>query len=104
MPAAECAGSIVGGPLVGSAGGPVEVVGDGLDVGERIFLEMFAALAEVSRALNHVIEVRDDAGGHEHLAVVVPVDAPLIAAALGENLEGLLCGVQAPYAAVERRA
>src|SRR4051794_31118216 len=102
--AAKRARAIVRLPLVSRTRSPVQVIRDGLDVRKRVLLKMLAALAEVAGALNHVIEVRDDAGGHKHLAVVVPIDAPLVASAFGEDLKSFRDRMQSPHAGVERSA
>ena len=62
--------------------------------------EMFAALPLDARALNHVPEVRDDAHLGEELAVLVEVNAPRIAAALGEHFKDMARGMIAPDARV----
>ena len=77
------------------------MVGDRLDVVEGVRIEVLAGLPLVAGARNHVIQVRDDAGGRERVAVVVEVEAPRIAGALGEDLEGLPGRVIAPDRAVE---
>jgi hypothetical protein len=74
----------------------VLVVGDGLNVLVGVLVLVLSALAVVAPALDHVPEVRDDAGLDEHLAVLVEVDAPGIAGSLGEPFKDLLEGVIAP--------
>src|SRR5438128_2304927 len=62
--------------------------------------EMFAPLAFDTRALDHVPEVRYDTHLGEELAGFVEVNAPGIAAALGENFEHMPDGVITPDASV----
>ena len=62
---------------------------------------VLAALALVAPALNHVEEVRDDAGLNEGVAVFVEVEAPRVARALGEDLEAFLHRLVAPHAGVD---
>ena len=80
------------------------MIGDGLDVVVRVGIEVLARLPLVAPALDHVIEVRDDAGRDDHLAAGVEVDAPGVARAVGEDLEDVAGRVVAPDARVDRRA
>ena len=82
----------------------VPVVGDRLDVVVRVRVEVRAGLPLVAAALNDVVQVRDDAGRAERLAVVVEVDAPRVARALGEDFELVPRRMIAPDAGVERHA
>ena len=75
---------------------PVHVVGHRLDVVEDVGVEVPARLPLVACAGNHVVEVLDHAGGREGVAVVVEVESPRIARALGEHLEGPRRRVIAP--------
>ena len=65
---------------------------------------MLARLPLVAAALNHLVQVRDDAGGEERLAEVVEIDAPGVARAVGEDLEHMPRRMVAPDAGVDRRA
>ena len=69
---------------------PVQVVGDGLDVVVGVRVEVRARLPLIAAALDDVEGVRNDAGLDEGLAVVVEVEAPRIARAVGEDLEDVL--------------
>ena len=62
---------------------------------------VLAALPLVAPALNHVEEVRDDARLDEELPVLVEVQPPRIARALGEDLEAFLHRLIAPHAGVD---
>ena len=68
------------------------VVGDGLDVVVGIGIEMLARLPLVPAPLDHVVKMRDDAGGDDHLAAGVEVDPPGVAGAVGEDLENVTSG------------
>ena len=70
--------------------------GDGLDVLVGVDVRVGAGLALVAGALDGVPHVRDDAGFEEGFPVVVPVDAPLVAAAFAPALEDLAGRVEAP--------
>ena len=83
---------------------PVPVIGDGLDVVVGVRIEVLARLPLVPSALDDVVEVLDDARGREGVAVVVEVEPPRVARALGEDFEDVPGRVIAPDAAVERRA
>ena len=61
---------------------------------------MFAALTLVTPALDHVPEVRDDAGFDPGLAAFVEVEAPGIARAFGENFEQLLGRMITPHGGI----
>ena len=80
----------------------VPVVGDRLDVVVGVGIEMLARLPLVPAPLDHVIEMRDDAGRDDHLAAGVEVDAPGVAGAVGEDLEDVPGRVVAPDARVDR--
>ena len=94
-------GFAVGGPDVGGAGVVMPVVGDGGDVAKRIRIHMRAGLARVPATLDHMVDVRDDAAGHEQLPVLIPINAPLVGTALGEDLEGLLRRMKSPDGGVD---
>jgi len=81
--------------------GPVNVVGNGLDVVIDVRIEMRAGLAMVARTLNDVEQMRDNTGFNEALAVFIEINAPGIARAFGEKLEAVFGGVIAPDAGVE---
>jgi hypothetical protein len=49
-------------------------------------------------------EVGDDAGFEERFALIVPIDAPLIAASLGPQLEAAVEGVESPDSGVDEGA
>src|SRR5947208_364587 len=65
---------------------------------------MLPRLALVAAALDDVEAVRDDAGLDERLAVLVEVEAPWIAGAVGEHLELVLGRMVTPDARVDRHA
>ena len=69
---------------------------DRLDVIVRMDVRMRAGLALVAGALDGVPHVRDDAGLEESFAVVVPIHAPLVAAAFAPAFEDLAGRVEAP--------
>ena len=83
---------------------PMPMLGDRLDVVVGVGVEVLAGLTLVAAALNHVIQVRDHAGREKRLALVVEIDAPRIARAVGEDFEHVLRGVIAPDAGIDRRA
>ena len=65
----------------------MQVIGDRDDVAIGVRVEVLSALSLVPRALDDVIQVRNHAGRDECLAVVVEVDTPRIARAVGEHFE-----------------
>src|SRR6185369_7579992 len=77
---------------------PVQVIRDRLDVVEGVRVRMPAetVLPVVARALDHVEEVRDHAGGDDRLAVLVEIDAPGVRRAFGEDLELARLRMEAP--------
>jgi hypothetical protein len=85
-------------PLVA---GVVAVVGDGFDVIVGVGVEVQAALPLVAGAGNDVKEVGNDTGGGEEVAVLVVVEAPGVAGAVGEDFELVADGVITPDAGVE---
>ena len=70
--------------------------GDGLDVFVGVDVRVRAGLALVAGALDGVPHVRDDAGFEEGFPVVVPIDAPLVAAAFAPAFEDLAGRVETP--------
>ena len=70
--------------------------GDGLDVFVRMDVRVSAGLALIAGALDGVPHVRDDAGLEESFAVVVPIHAPLVAAAFAPAFEDLPRRVETP--------
>src|SRR5438128_2561480 len=77
------------------------MVGDRLNfaVGEGI--ERLARLPLISGALNHVVQVRNDAGRAERLPIFVESNAPGIARTFGKYLELVLRRVISPKARVD---
>ena len=100
--AAGAVGAVVAAVRVGAD--VVAVVGDRLDVVVGVRVEVRARLPLVAAALDDVVAVRDDAGLDERLAVLVEVEAPGVARAVGEDLEVVPRRVIAPDAGVDRRA
>ena len=84
------------------AGLLVTAPGDRLDVLVNMRVEMRSGLARVVSALDGMPHVGDDAGGEKGLAVVVPIEPPLVAHALAPALEGFSNRVIAPDAGVDR--
>ena len=82
----------------------VPVIGDRLDVVIGVGIEVLARLPLEPSALDHVIEMRDHAGGDDHLAARVEVDSPGVAGALGKHLEDMPDRVVAPDARIDRSA
>src|SRR4051812_26296179 len=80
------------------------MVGNGFDVVENVRIIMLAALALISRTLNHVPEMRNHAGLDEALAVLVKVHSPGIAGALRKALKNMFCGMIAPHSGSNRCA
>src|SRR3712207_4010958 len=73
MPAARAIALVITG-MRALVAKPVDVIPDWSDVFIGIGVEMLPGLAEVVPALNHVIQMRNHAGGHERLPLIVPVD------------------------------
>ena len=65
---------------------------------------MLARLPLISGALNHVIQVRYDAGRAKRLAMVVEIEAPWIAGTFGKDFERVTGGVITPEARVDGHA
>ena len=82
----------------------VKVVGDVVDVGVGVGVEMVAGLPQIAAALNDVEAVRDDTRLDKHLAVVVEVEAPRVAGAVGENFKDMLGRMITPDAGSDRCA
>ena len=103
MAAARGAGAAVAGvrPLIA---GPMNMIGNGFDVVVNVRIEMRAGLALVTAALNHVEQMRNDAGFDDALAVLVEIDAPRIAGAFGKQFEHMLGRMITPDAGVDARA
>src|SRR6187397_2418388 len=62
---------------------------------------MLTALAFIASALDHMPDVRDDAGLNEALAVLIKIDAPGIARTLGEDLKDMFRGMIPPHRRVD---
>src|SRR5689334_14613966 len=82
----------------------VPVVGDRLNVGVCVEFEVLARLPLVASALDDVIQVRNHARCAKRLAMIVEVDTPGIAGALGEYFKLLTRWMIAPDARVDRDA
>ena len=80
----------------GVGGFLIAAPGDGLDVVVGVDVRVRAGLTLVAGALDGVPHVRDDAGLEESFAVVVPVHAPLVAAAFAPAFEDLARRVETP--------
>src|SRR6266567_1722255 len=75
---------------------PVNMVGEGFDVVINVWIEMRTRLAMIASALDHMEQVRNDAGFDDALAVLVKINSPWIARAFGEKLENVFGGMIAP--------
>src|SRR5690349_8839972 len=82
----------------------VPMVGNSLNVGVRVRIEVLACLPLIPGALNHVIQVRNDAGRTERLAVIVEINTPRIAGAFGKDLELVALRMKSPDARVKGHA
>jgi hypothetical protein len=80
------------------------MIGDGLDILIRVGIEVQAGLTLVAAPLRDVVEVRDHAGGDDHLATGIEVDAPRIARTMGEDLEDMSGRVVTPDPGIDRGA
>src|SRR5262245_356032 len=80
---------------------PVDVVGEGLDVVVNVGVEVRASLPVKTAALNHVEEMRNNAGFDDALAVFIEVNAPGIAGAFGEQFENVFGGMITPDAGIQ---
>ena len=88
----------------GVGGFLITTPGDGLDVIVGVDVRVRAGLALVAGALDGVPHVRDDAGLEESFAVIVPIHAPLVAAAFAPAFEDLARRVEAPDRAFDEDA
>src|SRR5687767_4205771 len=81
-------GTAIGGvwPLVARV---MKMIGDGFDFAIRVRIERGTGLPFVTGAVDHVEEMRNDAGFNMGLTIFVEVDAPGIAGAFGENFKDL---------------
>src|SRR5262245_50991974 len=80
---------------------PVHVVSNGLDVVVDVRVDVLARLAFVSPALHDLVQVLDHARRHKRMPVVVEVQPPRIAGALGKYLERVRDRMEAPHSRVE---
>jgi hypothetical protein len=77
------------------------MVGGRLHEGVEVGIEILAVHALVMGAGNEVPHVADDVVGEEGLAVFVPVEAPWVGGAVGDDFENFARGMVAPDGAVE---
>src|SRR5262245_3172867 len=82
----------------------MNVIGDRLDVVVDVGVEMRSGLAGEPAALNHVEQMGNNAGFDNALAILVKIDAPRIAGALGEDFEFMSHGMIPPNARVDASA
>ena len=87
--------------VVPLAASPVAMAGDRLDVVEAPGIEVLPRLPLVAAVLDHVVEVRDHAGGLKGIPQVVEVDAPGIARALGKEFKLMPQRVVPPDGGIE---
>jgi hypothetical protein len=79
----------------------VRVVGDGLDVLVGVRVEVLPGLPLIPPARHDVVEMRDDAGGDEELAMLVVIEPPGIAGAMREDLKLMPHGMVTPHAGID---
>ena len=77
---------------------------DGLDIGVGVWVGMGTGLTKVARAFHGMPEVGYDAGFEERFALIVPIDAPLVTASLGPQLEATVEGMESPDSGVDEGA
>src|SRR5437588_13107494 len=83
---------------------PMDMIRDGFDVLVSVGVEMGAGLALKTSALNHVEQMRDDAGFDEALAIFVEINSPGVAGAFAKKLKNVFGGMIARHAGVDARA
>ena len=88
----------------GKGGGKVFVGADRFDIDVIVRIKMPTGLPFVMAALNHVIQMRNHAGGHKRLTVIIEIHTPLVGTAFGKTLEEVLSRVIAPDGCVDREA
>src|SRR6516225_2860516 len=98
--AAGTVGSVV--TPMGRGADIVDMVRNGGDVRIRERIEMVSGLSVVACTLDDVERMRNDAGLTKSLAVIVEVQTPRIAGAMGEHFENMLRGMIAPNAGIDR--
>src|SRR5438552_10987532 len=103
MAAAHGIGTAIGG-VRALAAGVMKMIGNGFDIVEDVWIEVLAALPFVASALDHVPQMRNDAGFDETLSMLVEIDAPGIARAFGEELKDAPGRMETPNAGSYGRA
>src|SRR6185503_3385052 len=83
---------------------PVHMIGNRLDVAVDVWIEVLTGLPLVSSALDHLVEMLDDAGGHKRLTVIVEVESPRIAGAFGEHFKRTRDRMETPDAGIQSNA
>src|SRR5262245_38679788 len=86
------------------AAGPVDVIGDRLDIVIDVGIKMRASLPVVASTLNNVEQVRDHAGLDKALAIWIEINAPGIARSFREHFEHLFDRMIAPHPGVDASA
>ena len=99
-----CAGGFVEGDIGARIASVVRVVGDGLDVVIGVGIEVLTGLPLIPPAGDDVIQMRDDAGGDEELAMLIVIEPPRVAGALGEDFKRVPHRVIAPHAGIDGNA
>ena len=79
----------------------MQMVCNGLDIVIRMWIEMVTSLANVTSAIDHVIEMRNNARGNERITIIIKVDAPRVACTMSENFKHMFGGMITPHARIE---
>ena len=80
----------------------VQVIGNGLDVVVRIWIEVLAGLSGIAAALRQMKQMRNHARTDEPIAVLVEVDSPGIAGPVRVDFELVSHRMVPPHAGVQR--
>lgn len=82
----------------------VQVIGDRFDVRIGVWIEVLTSLTLIATAGNHVIQVWNNTGRHESVAVIIEVNSPRVARPFSKDFEFVPQRMVAPHPGVDRYA
>src|SRR5690606_26187843 len=82
----------------------MDMVSDRFDVVVNVRAKMISCLSDVPASLDHMIQMRYDAGSDEGVPVLIKIDPPGVAGSPAKHFKLMGLGMKPPYTCVDRNS